>query len=181
MVKEPSKEPASPSALDFKVQDINGKEVDLSQYKGNVVLIINVASKCGNTPQYKGMEAMYKKYAEQGFVILGFPANNYGHQEPGTDAEIKTFCTSKFDVTFPMMSKISTMGDDKAPIFKFLTEKPTAGDFAGEVEWNFTKFLVDRNGSLIARFGNKIKPEDPQVTDEVEKALAAPAAKAEKK
>jgi glutathione peroxidase len=181
VTKEPTNEPASPSALDFKVQDINGKETDLSQFKGKVVLIINVASRCGNTPQYKGMEAIYKKYADKGFVILGFPANNYGHQEPGTNDQIKEFCTSTYDVTFPMMAKISTMGADKAPIYKFLTEMPTAGDFAGDVEWNFTKFLVDRNGNLIARFANGIKPEDPKVTTEIEKAIAAKTAKADKK
>jgi glutathione peroxidase len=177
VVKEPTKEPAVASPLDFKVHDINGKEADLSKLKGKVVLIVNVASQCGNTPQYKGMEAIYKKYADQGFVILGFPANDYGAQEPGSNEQIKHFCTSKYDVTFPMMAKISTKDPEKAPIYKFLTEKPTAGDFAGEVEWNFTKFLVDRNGNLIARFANGTKPEDAKVVAEIEKALAAKAAK----
>lgn len=182
VVKEPTKEPAMASPLDFKVQNIDGKETDLSQYKGKVVLIINVASHCGNTPQYIGLEAIYKKYAEQGFVILGFPANDFGRQEPGTNDEIKKFCTTgKYDVTFPMMAKISTKEPEKAPIYKFLTEKPTSGDFAGEIEWNFTKFLVDRNGNLIARFGNKVKPEEAQVVAEIEKALAAKPAKADKK
>jgi glutathione peroxidase len=176
VVKEPTKEPAKVSPLDYKVQDINGKEADLSQYKGKVVLIVNVASKCGNTPQYKGLEAMYKKYAGKGFVILGFPANDFGKQEPGTNEEIKTFCTSKYDVTFPMMAKISTKAPEKSPVYKFLTEKETAGEFAGDVEWNFTKFLVDRNGNLIARFGNKVKPEEEQVNAEIEKALAAKSA-----
>ena len=184
VIKEPTKEPAvakdgqPASPLDFKVEDIDGKQADLSQYKGKVVLIVNVASKCGNTPQYKGLEALYKKFAGEGLVVLGFPANDFGRQEPGSNEQIKEFCTSKYDVTFPMMAKISVLDPDKAPIYKFLTEKATAGDFAGEVEWNFTKFLVDRNGNLIARFGNKVQPESEQVSGEVAKALAGKAASA---
>ncbi len=179
VVKEPTKEPVMAkdnqpaSPLDFKVKDIDGKDVDLSRYKGKVVLIVNVASKCGFTKQYTGLESVYKKYADKGFVIIGFPANDFGKQEPGSNGDIKTFCTSKFDVTFPMMAKISTKGEEKAPIYKFLTEKPTAGDFAGEIEWNFTKFLLDRNGNLIARWPSPVKPEDEQVSTLIEKALAA--------
>jgi len=179
IVKEPTKEPAMEknnqpaSPLDFKVTDIDGKPVDLKQYKGKVVMIVNVASKCGYTPQYTGLEATYKKYEKQGFVILGFPANNFGHQEPGTNDEIKTFCSSKYEVTFPMMSKISVAGEDQAPLYKWLTSKQTAGDFGFPIGWNFTKFLVDRNGNLIARWESKVKPEDAQVTQEIEKALAA--------
>ena len=134
---------------------------------------MNVASKCGFTPQYAGLESLYKKYADQGLVIIGFPANNFGHQEPGTDAEIKTFCSSKYDVTFPMMSKISVKGDDKAPLYKFLTEEPTAGAFKGDIGWNFTKFIIDRNGNAIARFASKIEPDDKMLVAVVEKALAA--------
>jgi len=133
---------------------------------------VNVASKCGYTPQYAGLETLYKTYADQGFVIIGFPANNFGQQEPGTDAEIKTFCTSKYDVTFPMMSKISVKGDDKAPLYKFLTEEPTAGEFKGDIGWNFTKFIIDRNGNVIARFASKVKPDDKKLVEIVEKALA---------
>jgi glutathione peroxidase len=164
-------QPASP--LDFAVKDIDGKDVNLSDYRGKVVMIVNVASKCGFTPQYKGLEALYKKYADQGFVIIGFPANNFGHQEPGTDSDIKTFCSSKYDVTFPMMSKISVKGDDKAPLYKFLTEEPTAGKFKGDIGWNFTKFVVDRNGNVMARFASAVTPEDPKLVGAVEKALAA--------
>jgi len=179
VVKEPTNapaqakgsEPASP--LDFVVKSIDGKDQNLSEYKGKVVMIVNVASKCGFTKQYKQLEAVYKKYADQGLVIIGFPANNFGSQEPGSDAQIKEFCTSKFDVTFPMMSKISVLGDDKAPLYKFLTEKPTAGDFAGDIGWNFNKFIVDRNGNVIARFNSKATPDDAQVTSEIDKALAA--------
>ena len=179
VVKEPTQSPAKArdnqpaGPLDFVVKDIDGKPQALSQYRGKVVMIVNVASKCGYTPQYEQLEAVYKKYADRGFVILGFPANNFGHQEPGTDSEIKAFCTSKYDVTFPMMSKISVLGDDKAPLYKFLTEPPTAGDFAGDIGWNFTKFLVDRNGNVIARYSSKVKPDDAKVTDEIEKALDA--------
>ena len=179
VVKEPTKAPAASkdgkpaSPLDFTVKDINGKDANLSQYKGKVVMIVNVASKCGYTPQYEQLQAVYKKYADKGFVILGFPANNFNGQEPGTDEEIETFCKSKFGVTFPMMSKISVVGEDKAPLYKYLTEKPTAGDFAGEIGWNFNKFIVDRNGNLIARYNSKVKPDDKTVTGEIEKALAA--------
>jgi len=179
IVKEPTKEPAvaknnqPASPLDFQATDIDGKPVDLKQYKGKVVMLVNVASKCGYTPQYKGLEATYKKFEKQGFVIVGFPADNFGHQEPGTNDEIKAFCTSKYDVTFPMMSKISVAGDDQAPLYKWLTSKETAGDFGSAIGWNFTKFLVDRNGNLIARWESKVKPEDAQVTKEIEKALAA--------
>jgi glutathione peroxidase len=165
------KAPASP--LDFTVKDIDGKDVNLADYKGKVVLIVNVASKCGFTPQYEGLEKVYKKYSDQGFVIIGFPANNFGGQEPGSDEQIKTFCTSKYNVTFPMMSKISVKGDDKHAVYKFLTEKETDGEFAGEIGWNFTKFLIDRNGAVMARYASKTKPEDPTVTTAIEKALAA--------
>ncbi len=162
-----------PSPLDFKVKDIDGKDVNLADYKGKVVMIVNVASKCGFTPQYKALEAVYEKYKEQGFVIIGFPANNFKSQEPGSDDEIKKFCTDKYNVTFPMMSKISVKGEDKAPLYKFLTEEPTAGDFKGDISWNFNKFLVDRNGQVFARFASPTKPDDAQVTGAIEKALAA--------
>ncbi len=162
-------QPASP--LDFVVKDIDGKEVDLGNYRGKVVLIVNVASRCGYTPQYAGLEKLYETYKDRGLVIIGFPANNFKQQEPGTDEEIKKFCQGNYNVTFPMMSKISVKGDDKHPLYKFLTEQPTAGDFAGEIGWNFTKFLVDRNGNVMARFATKTKPSDDVVTEAVEKAL----------
>ena len=176
----PASQPAAGaggSPLDFVVKDIDGNDYNLAQLKGKVVMIVNVASKCGNTPQYKPLEALYEKYKDQGFVILGFPANNFGGQEPGTNTEIKQFCTSKYDVQFPMMSKISVKGDDKHPLYKFLTEGKAGDDFAGDIEWNFAKFLVDRNGNVIARFSSKTKPEEPQVGETIEKALAAEPAK----
>src|SRR6266699_1405352 len=139
VVKDPTNKAAQKGPLDFTVKDIDGKDVKLADYKGKVVLIVNVASRCGNTPQYAGLEKIYEKYKDKGLIVIGFPANNFLAQEPGTDEQIKAFCTSKYNVAFPMMSKISVKGDDKAPLYKFLTEKETAGDFAGDVEWNFGK------------------------------------------
>jgi glutathione peroxidase len=142
-----------------------------------VVMLVNVASKCGYTKQYTPLQSVYQKYADKGFVILGFPANNFGGQEPGTEEQIKEFCSSKYNVTFPLMSKISVAGEDKHPLYKFLTEEQTGKDFAGEIGWNFTKFLVDRNGNLIGRFATKTSPDEPAVTAAIEKALAAKPAK----
>jgi glutathione peroxidase len=175
VVREPSKMPAkqSASALDFKAKSIDGKDVNLSDYKGKVVLMVNTASKCGLTPQYKGLQALYDKYKDQGLVVIGFPANNFGGQEPGTEAEIKEFCSTKYNVTFPMMSKISVKGDDKHPLYQYLTEGKAGEDFKGDIEWNFAKFLVDRNGNVMARFSARTTPDAPQVTETVEKALAA--------
>ena len=130
------------------------------------MLIVNVASRCGFTPQYAGLEALYEKYKDRGFVILGFPANNFGGQEPGTNEEIKTFCSTKYNVTFPMYSKISVKGDDKAPLYQFLTD--TTGS---EIQWNFTKFLVDKSGKVVARFESKVTPQSPDVAEAIEKAL----------
>ncbi len=142
----------------------------LSNYKGKVILIVNVASRCGYTPQYTGLEAMYEKYKSQGFVILGFPANNFGGQEPGTNEEIKTFCSRKYDVSFPLYSKVSVKGDDQTPLYQYLT-KQTPAPIAGEIKWNFTKFLVDRNGVVIQRFESAVTPESPEMVSAVEKTL----------
>jgi glutathione peroxidase len=169
---EPTTRPDS-SALSFVMKDIDGQDVDLRTYRGNVVLMVNVASRCGYTKQYKGLEAMYEKYKDKGLVIIGFPANNFGSQEPGSDAQIKEFCTSKFGVSFPMMSKISVAGEDKHPLYKYLTEPSTAGEFGGEIGWNFTKFLVGRDGRVYARFNSKVDPADPQFVAALEKGLAA--------
>jgi glutathione peroxidase len=172
-VKAPT---AAASPLDFTVKDIDGKEQKLADFKGKVVMIVNVASRCGNTPQYEGLEAMYQKYKDKGLVIIGFPANNFGGQEPGTEAQIKEFCTSKYNVTFPMMAKVSVKGDDRAPLYAFLTEEKTNPKFAGDVQWNFGKFLVGRDGSVVDRFDPGMKPSDPKLVESVEKALAAKAA-----
>jgi len=160
------------SVLDFKVKDIDGHEVDLARYQGKVLLIVNVASQCGLTPQYKDLEAIYEKYKDQGFEILGFPANEFGKQEPGTDAEIKQFCTSKYNVSFPMFSKIVVKGKGIHPLYEFLTSQETNPKFAGEIPWNFTKFLVNRKGEVVARFAPKEKPNTEAVIAAIEKAIA---------
>lgn len=160
------------SPLTLKVKSIDGKEVDLSQYLGKVVMIVNVASKCGLTPQYEQLQALYDKYKEKGFVILGFPANNFLGQEPGTDEEVKFFCQSKYNVTFDMFSKISVDGNDIAPLYKLLTSTEENGKFGGSIKWNFTKFLVGKNGKVVARFEPKTKPDTPEVIQAIETALA---------
>lgn len=162
---------AAASVLDFKMRDIDGRDVKLSKYKGKVLMIVNTASKCGYTPQYEGLQATYEKYKDRGFVALGFPANNFGGQEPGTEAEIKEFCTSKYKVTFPMFAKISVKGDDQAPLFKFLTSPETNPGFDGDIKWNFNKFLVDRKGKVVARFDSKVKPDGPEIAAAIEKYL----------
>jgi len=157
---------AASSVHEFTLSSIDGVPAPLSAYKGKVALIVNVASQCGYTPQYAGLEKLYEKYKDKGFVVLGFPANNFGAQEPGTNQEIKTFCTRNYNVTFPMYSKISIKGSDKAPLYKFLTD--SAG---GEVKWNFTKFLVDENGKVISRFESGVEPDSTELVGAVEKAL----------
>jgi glutathione peroxidase len=159
------------SVLDRKMKGIDGKEVDLSQYKGKVVMIVNVASRCGLTPQYKGLEALYEKYKDKGFVIIGVPANEFGSQEPGTDAEIKAFCTAKYNVTFPMLSKVVVKGDGIAPLYEELTMKEKNEKLNGPIAWNFTKFLIDSNGQVVARFEPRTKPDSPDVVKAIEQEL----------
>jgi len=159
------------SMYDLTVKDIDGKDVSLSAYKGKVVLIVNVASKCGFTPQYKALEATYEKYKDQGFVILGFPCNQFHSQEPGTDAEIKQFCTSKYGVTFPMFDKIDVNGDNRAPLYVWLAG--AGSPFPGDITWNFNKFLIGKDGTILKRFDSKTTPDSPELTSEIEKALAA--------
>ena len=159
---------AASGIYSFTLNSIDGKPAPLADYKGKVVLVVNVASQCGYTPQYSALEATYEKYKDQGFVILGFPANNFGAQEPGTNEEIKTFCTRKYNVSFPMMSKVSVKGDDTTPLYQYLTSTPKTG---GEIQWNFTKFLVDRDGNVVARFEPAVTPDSPEVTAAIEKAL----------
>lgn len=162
----------TPSPLSYTMKDIDGKDVDLSQYKGKVVMIVNVASKCGNTPQYKQLEEAYKKYGQKGFVILGFPANEFRGQEPGTNEEIKQFCTSKYNVDFPMFSKIVVKGDGQADLYKHLTGKQTNPKFPGPITWNFEKFLIGKDGQVAARFAPKTKPDAPEVVQAIEAELA---------
>jgi glutathione peroxidase len=159
------------SIYDFKVKDIDGKEVDLSKYKGKVLLIVNVASRCGHTPQYETLEKLYKDKKDKGLVILGFPANEFGGQEPGTNEEIKTFCTSKYNVTFDMFSKIVVKGDGQAPLYKYLTSEAANPKTTGDIKWNFTKFLVSRDGKILTRFEPKVKPDSKEVLDAIDAAL----------
>lgn len=159
------------SVYDFTLDSIDGKPTPLSSFKGKVVMLVNVASRCGYTPQYSGLESLYEQNKAQGFVIIGIPANNFMSQEPGTNAEIKSFCKAKYDVKFPMMAKVSVKGDDKTPLYQFLTSKQQNPKTGGEIQWNFTKFLVDRNGNIIARFEPAVTPDDPALRSAVESAL----------
>jgi len=163
---------AEKTIYDFTLNSIDGQPTPLSTFKGKVVLLVNVASRCGFTPQYTGLESIYEKYKDRGFVIVGIPANNFGGQEPGTNQEIKTFCTAKYNVTFPMMAKVSVKGSDITPLYQFLTDKTLHPDTGGEIGWNFTKFLVGPDGKVIARFDSKVEPNSPEVTGAIEKALA---------
>jgi glutathione peroxidase len=159
------------SVFDFTMKSIDGKEIPLARYKGNVVLIVNVASQCGYTPQYKDLEALYRKYRDKRFMILGFPANNFGAQEPGTDAEIKSFCQRTYNVTFDMFAKISVKGDDQHPLYKFLTASTKNPKFAGEVKWNFQKYLIDKNGNIIGKYLSSVEPLSKMLTDAIEAAM----------
>ncbi len=158
--------------LDFKMKDIDGKPVDLSKYKGDVVLIVNVASKCGLTPQYEQLEAVYSSYKDMGLQVLGFPANQFLNQEPGTNAEIKAFCTGKYNVDFPIFSKIVVKGKGIDPLYEFLTSEESNPGFAGDIQWNFDKFLVGRDGKVIKRFSPRTKPDAADVIDAIEAELA---------
>jgi glutathione peroxidase len=158
---------APDSVYDFKPTSIDGKTVDLSQYRGKKILIVNTASECGNTPQYADLEKLYEKYKNK-LVIIGFPANNFGQQEPGSNPEIATFCKKNYGVTFPMMSKVSVKGDDIDPLFQWLITQPNP-DKTGDIRWNFEKFLIDENGKLIHRFHDKMSPMDNSIVKAIEK------------
>jgi glutathione peroxidase len=162
---------ADKSVFDFTLNTIDGQPAPLASYKGKVVMLVNVASKCGFTPQYTALESVYEKYKDQGFVIVGIPANNFGAQEPGTNQEIKTFCSSKYHVTFPMMAKVSVKGDDKTPLYTFLTDTSANPQTGGDIKWNFTKFLIGPDGHVITRFEPNVTPDSPEVTSAIEKAL----------
>lgn len=162
---------ATPSAgiYDFTLNDIDGKPVPLGRFRGRTLLLVNTASFCGNTPQYSDLQTMYERYRSKGFEILAFPANNFGQQEPGTNEEIKGFCLTKYSLTFPLFSKISVKGSDKHPLYRYLTEQ---SPFPGEVEWNFQKYLVDSNGTVVARYHHRTKPLSEEIVHDVEHTLA---------
>ncbi len=157
------------SPLSGTMKSLDGQDVDLASYQGKVVMVVNVASRCGATPQYAGLQSLYEKYRDQGFVILGFPANDFGAQEPGSDAQIKEFCSSKYDVNFPMFSKITVKGAGKPKLYQVLTE---SADPAGEIGWNFEKFLIGKDGQIVARFKTRVTPDDPTVVATIEAELA---------
>lgn len=157
---------AASSIHEFTMKDIDGKPMALKSLAGKAVLVVNVASRCGYTPQYSGLEALYQKYKDRGLVIVGVPANNFGAQEPGTDTEIKQFCSRTYNVTFPMLSKVSVKGGDITPLYSYLTSAQ-----GGDVRWNFTKFLVGKDGKVAGRFEPGVKPDAPELTAAIEKAL----------
>ena len=168
-VQAEGKKAATP--LDFTMKSIDGKPVDLAKYKGKVVLFVNVASKCGYTPQYEALEALHEKYGKDGLVIIGVPANEFGQQEPGSNEQIATFCKSKYNVQFPMLGKVVVKGDGQAPLYQYLTSKETDPKFAGPIKWNFTKFLISRNGEIVNRFESAVKPDSDEVTKAIEAEL----------
>src|SRR5262245_29194703 len=162
---------AEKSALDFTMKSIDGDDVKLDSYSGKVLMLVNVASKCGYTTHDQGLESVCNKYNEQGLVVIGFPANNFFWQEPGRHQEIKTYCTTKYNVTFPMFAKISVKGDKIHPLYKFLTSKEMNREFGGSISWNFNKFLVDRAGKVVARFSSDDEPGSEKVVKAIEQAL----------
>jgi glutathione peroxidase len=157
----------------FTLKNIDGEEISLADYKGKVVLLVNVASKCGLTPQYEGLQALYEKYKDKGLVVVVVPANEFGNQEPGTNAQIKEFCKLNYDVTFPMLSKIVVKGLGIHPLYAHLTSKESNPKFAGDIAWNFTKFLVDKDGNVIARFEPRTTPDSDEVVKAIEAALGS--------
>jgi glutathione peroxidase len=158
------------SIYDIPLKDINGRPASLAPYKGQVLLLVNVASKCGYTPQYTGLESLYEKYKDKGVSVLGFPSNDYGAQEPGTNAEIAQFCSTKYHVTFPLFDKLHTRGPEQHPLYLFLTGKTSP--FPGDVAWNFEKFVIAKDGTIAARFKSPVKPDAPELTAAIEKELA---------
>jgi glutathione peroxidase len=161
------------SLYDISVRDIDGGEVSLASYRGKVLLIVNVASRCGFTGQYEGLQKLYETYGERGFFVLGFPSNDFMGQEPGSNAEIKEFCSLKYRVTFPMFEKIIVKGKEMHPLYRYLTEEISNPGHSGKITWNFNKFLVGRDGKVLARFGSRTAPEDKELVQAIEKALAA--------
>ncbi len=157
------------SIYDISVKTIDAKTVKLDEYKNKVILVVNVASQCGYTPQYDGLESIYEKYKSQGFVVLGFPCNQFGEQEPGTNEEIKAFCSSKFNVKFPLFDKIEVNGTNRHPLYTLLAGKSSV--FAGDITWNFNKFLIGRDGKMIMRYDSSITPESKELTEAIEQAL----------
>jgi glutathione peroxidase len=169
--EEKKAEKKVPAVLNFTMKSLDGKDVELSKYQGKVVLFVNVASKCGYTPQYQGLQALHDKYAKEGLVIVGVPANDFGKQEPGTNADIAKFCEDKYNVKFDMLAKDVVKGDGQCDLYKYLTSKDTNPKFAGEIGWNFTKFLISREGEVVNRFDSKVEPQSEEVIKAIEAEL----------
>lgn len=170
--QEKKEEKPVPAALNYTMKSLDGKDVKLSDYQGKVILMINTASKCGYTPQYEGLQKLYTKYQEKGLVLLGFPANDFRQQEPGTDAAIAEFCKENYGVTFPMFSKISVLGAEKAPLYKYLTDAANDPTKGGEVKWNFEKFLIGKDGKVVGRYRSAVTPQSDEIVKAVEAELA---------
>lgn len=163
---------AAPSALNFKMKSLEGQDVDLKDYQGKVVLMVNVASRCGATPQYDALQSLHKTFADEGFVVLGFPCNQFGAQEPGTAEEIRSFCTNKYSVTFPLFAKIDVNGESAAPLYQYLTSQETRPKGTGKIGWNFEKFLIGRDGQVVARYGTREQPDSDTVVTAIRAELA---------
>lgn len=156
---------------DFTLNAVDGQPKPLSDFRGQVLLVVNVASRCGLTPQYTALEALHREYGEEGFSVLGFPCNDFAGQEPASESEIQTFCSTQYDVTFPLFSKVKVLGEQKTPLYAFLTTQETSPDGPGEVSWNFAKFLINKRGEVVARFGPKTAPNAPEIEEAIERAL----------
>jgi glutathione peroxidase len=171
LVAEEKAEKKVAPVLNFKMKGLDGKEVDLSKFQGKVVMFVNVASRCGNTKQYKALQALHEKYNKDGLVIVGVPANEFNKQEPGTDEEIARFCKDNYSVTFPMLSKVVVKGEGITPLYEHLTSKKTNPEFGGPIEWNFDKFLISRDGKIVARFKHRTSPQDEKVVEKIKAEL----------
>ena len=169
--KAPKADPKVPAVLNFEMKDIEGNDVKLSKYAGKVILFVNVASKCGLTPQYDALQAMHEKYSKEGLVVIGVPANEFNKQEPGTNVQIKEFCTKEYGVKFPMMAKVVVKGKGISPLYEHLTSKTTNPKFAGDIKWNFTKFLVNKKGEVVGRFEPRTAPDAKEVIEAIEAEL----------
>jgi glutathione peroxidase len=161
------------SIHDFTVKTLDGQEKKLAEYRGKVLLVVNVASRCGLTPQYSALESLYREYKDDGFEVLGFPCNDFAGQEPGSEAEIQAFCSTNYDVTFPLFKKVRVLGQQREPVFEYLTAQETTPDGAGDVAWNFAKFVIGKDGQVVARFSPRTAPDAPELTAAIDKALAS--------
>ncbi|MDB4637737.1 MAG: glutathione peroxidase [Planctomycetaceae bacterium] len=161
----------TPPVLDFKMKSLSGKDVDLAKYKGKVLLVVNTASQCGATPQYEQLQGLFESYGPKGLEVIGVPCNQFGSQEPGSASDIKEFCTDNYNVTFDMLAKVDVNGENATPLYQYLTSKETNPESPGPVKWNFEKFLIGKDGKIIARFRTGVKPDDPKVVSAIESAL----------